>query len=165
MKNNKINVTHNMSYTRFYKIWQSMKIRCYNKKAINYCDYGARGISICKEWLESFENFRDDMYKSYLEHVDNYGEKDTSIDRIDVNKDYYPKNCKWATKIQQSNNRRVLPTQKLFKAVSSENIEYIEINQRKFAREHDLDSTSIIRCLQNKIKQHKGYRFNYVEEK
>ena len=106
MKNNKINVTHNMSYTRFYKIWQSMKIRCYNKKAINYCDYGARGISICKEWLESFENFRDDMYEKYLEHCKDFGEKDTSIDRIDVDGNYELNNCRWATTEEQNYNQR-----------------------------------------------------------
>jgi hypothetical protein len=100
------NITHGMTNTRFYKIWISMKNRCYNCKDDNYYYYGARGIQICNEWYVDFNNFYNDMYNSYINHCNQFGEKDTTLDRIDVDDNYYKDNCRWATIIEQSNNRR-----------------------------------------------------------
>lgn len=97
--------THNMSKTRFYKIWCSIKYRCLNEKSYKYYLYGGRGITVCDRWLK-FENFKEDMYSSYLAHVEKYGEKNTSIDRIDVNGNYEPNNCRWATNSEQQANTR-----------------------------------------------------------
>lgn len=98
-------LTHGMRNTRFYKVWQAMKNRCRNKKLACYPNYGGRGIKYCKEWM-SLECFRDDMYESYLDHAEEYGEKNTTLDRIDVNGDYCKENCRWVTKGEQSFNRR-----------------------------------------------------------
>lgn len=97
--------THNMSHTRFYKIWRGIICRCRYKSHISYKNYGGRGISVCNRW-NKFENFRDDMYESYLKHCEEFGEKDTSIDRIDNNGNYELSNCKWATIVEQRNNTR-----------------------------------------------------------
>ena len=97
---------HGMSNTRFFKIWMSMKYRCYNRNSEDYKNYGGRGIKVCDRWLELFTNFKEDMYESYLAHVDKYGEKDTSIDRIDADGNYCKENCRWATQETQQNNRR-----------------------------------------------------------
>ena len=89
---------HGMTKTRLYTAWQHMKDRCLNEKAINYKDYGGRGIGICTEWMK-FENF--------AEWSLTHGYSDTlSIDRIDNDKGYYPENCRWATWIQQRANQR-----------------------------------------------------------
>lgn len=155
---------HNMSNSKIYKAWCHIKERCYNNNICNYNDYGGRGITVCDRWLESFENFRDDMYKSYLDHVEEYGKKNTSIDRIDVDGNYCKDNCRWATNSEQMNNRRDLPSQKLFKAISPEGVEYIDNNCSKFSKVHNLNCSHMNKCINKRIghNSHKGWRFELL---
>ena len=68
-------VKHGWYKHPLYRKWVSMRQRCYDKNCINFNDYGGRGISMCDRWKDSFENFRDDIYQSYLDHVEKHGER------------------------------------------------------------------------------------------
>ena len=100
---------HGRSSTRLYQIWNQVVQRCTNPKSEKYEYYGGRGIKLCDRWLD-VDLFFVDMEEVYDKHVDIYGEKDTTIDRIDPNGDYEPNNCRWTTRSQQSRNTRVRPT-------------------------------------------------------
>ena len=92
--------THHSSGTRLYNIWCNIKGRCKNSSHRDYCNYGGRGISLCKEWDNSFETFRDWAY--------NNGYSDTlSIDRINVDGNYEPTNCRWTDSYTQNSNKRL----------------------------------------------------------
>lgn len=80
-----------------YRIWVSMKERCYNHKCSGYEHYGGRGVEVCEQWKNSFYAFIADMGERPI---------NTSIDRINVNGNYEPSNCRWATKHQQMANKR-----------------------------------------------------------
>ena len=90
---------HNKWNTRLYRIYQNMKQRCYNPKNKWYKNYGQRGITINKDWLDDFMNF-------YNWAINNGYSEELTLDRINVNGNYEPDNCRWATKIQQQNNMR-----------------------------------------------------------
>ena len=90
--------SHGMSSSPEYKTWYTIKRRCYEENFKEYYNYGGRGIAVCKRWLESFENFMQDMGRR---PSDNH-----SIERLDVNGNYCPENCTWIENRFQSRNHR-----------------------------------------------------------
>lgn len=89
------------SRKKIYKSWKNMKQRCFYKKDKSYKDYGGRGITVCEAWKDSFESFFD--YVSKLPH---YQEEGYTLDRINNEGNYEPNNVRWATKYEQTHNRR-----------------------------------------------------------
>jgi hypothetical protein len=95
----KNNVTHGMTNTGLYRSFKGMKARCYRKKDIHYCAYGGRGITICKEWLDNPKSFYDWA-------LANGWKEGLTIERIDVNGNYCPENCKWIPMSEQYKNKQ-----------------------------------------------------------
>lgn len=88
---------HGMSNTPEYYAWQNMKDRCFNKRNKQWNDYGGRGITVCDDWVASFLVFYNHMGPRPDGH---------SLDRVDVNGNYEPSNCRWATQNEQVLNTR-----------------------------------------------------------
>ena len=101
----KRNATHRMSKTTLYKAWSNMKARCYNKNRSDYSEYGGRGIKVCEEW-NVFENFKTWALENGFKEEKPHGKNLLSLDRINVDGDYEPSNCRWATDREQANNKR-----------------------------------------------------------
>ena len=91
--------THGMCYTPMYRKWAAIKNRCLNEKAVDFRHYGGRGITVCEEWINSFESFKEwSIQHGYSDSFD--------IDRIDNDKGYNPENCRYVTHKDNLNNRR-----------------------------------------------------------
>lgn len=123
-KNSKLN---GISKTRVYSIFRRMKERCYNPKNKRYSSYGARGIRICNEWLN-----KNDGIVNFYNWSMSHGYKDNlTIDRIDVNGNYSPNNCRWITNKEQQNNKtnNVYITYKGERKTISQWAEFLGVNK------------------------------------
>ena len=102
LKKDSYKYKHRLSKTRIYRIYRNMKRRCYCIKEKDYKHYGGRGIKVYAEWLDKENGFMN----FYNWSMQNGYRDDLSIDRINVNGNYEPSNCRWATAKQQANNKR-----------------------------------------------------------
>lgn len=91
--------THGKTNCRLYRIWNNMKRRCYTKTNHDYKDYGKRGISLCEDWKNDFNNF-------YTWAINNGYKDNLTIDRINNDGNYEPSNCRWITNREQQYNKR-----------------------------------------------------------
>ena len=140
---------------RFYQIWCDMRKRTTNPNSSEWDNYGGRGIS--SEEYKFFIDFFDDMYQSYAEHKIKYGEKDTTLDRINPNGDYTKSNIRWATRIEQQNNTR--DQLRTFIGISPVNEEYIFHNIKQFSLEHNLSKENVSATIRGVNKTCLGWKF------
>ena len=145
------NGTHHLTKTRCMRILYGMRKRCSDKNCLSYKDYGGRGISVCKEWMEKPESF-------YYWAMENGYSDNLTIDRINVNKGYCPENCRWVTKAEQNNNKRNV---KRVKCVETGEI-YISVADAK--RKTGTSDTLIGRCLKGAGKTAGGYHWRYAND-
>jgi hypothetical protein len=140
--------THNQKFTRLYAIWCGMKQRCYNPHRKEYRLYGGRGIKMDDSWASDFKTF----YKWAMAN----GYNDTlSIERIDVNGNYCPENCKWITLIEQADNKQ-----------NSKKIYCVELNKTyanaKIASKDFNVTPHAIRKACRENQRSANYHFKYV---
>lgn len=156
MPNINRNIVHGHSQrgkkTPEYYTWVSMRQRCNNPRVVGYKNYGGRGIKVCEAWKD-FLNFFADMGPR---------PEGLTLDRKDNNGNYEPGNCCWATRKEQNNNKRVSFFTSFFYGHGPNNEMIIWNSQTEIAKIFKLDKTSICRCVNNKLKIHKGWRFQII---
>ncbi len=103
MRGHRPNQTLAKDHPRLYGVWAAMKRRCYNKSCARYKSYGGRGIKVCDEW-QTFEPFFNWAMSNGYNEKAQYG--DCTIDRIDVDGNYEPNNCRWVDMKTQASNKR-----------------------------------------------------------
>ena len=138
--------------TRLYRIWAGMKTRTQNAKRLCFADYGGRGITICEEWKNSFEAFS--KWANENGYADNL-----TIDRIDNDKGYSPDNCRWATRKQQTQNRRS-DNAKEIQCVETKKIYH---SAREAANDVGCGRTNIVETLNGRSKTASGYHWIYTK--
>lgn len=122
--------THNGTNERLFKVWCEIKCRCYNKNKKNYYLYGGRGIKMCDEWRKDYSAFRDWALANGYDKEAVRGK--CTIDRVDVNKDYEPSNCRWVDAKTQGNNRR----DNKYITYNGETLTYTQWSERLFGKKY-----------------------------
>lgn len=151
----KANTTHGKVKSREYSSWNCMIQRCTNKKRKAYPIYGGRGIKVCDEWLNSFEQFLRDM-----------GErpKGRTLDRIDNEGNYEARNCKWSTPSEQKINQRPCKHYRegIMYSPCGDKYHIKKGGVNSFARDKKLHRSSLMRVLNGKARHTNGWTGNYI---
>ena len=147
--NREIITKHGLDGDKLYHVFNSMRNRCYSVNNNSYHNYGGRGIAICDEWLNDVTVF--------IEWAHNNGYTDgLTIDRIDVNGNYEPSNCRWISLYDNVLHAR--RTKYEYTAICPQGNIYTFTIASQFEREHSLVKGSIVRCCVNN-KPYKGWQF------
>lgn len=145
------------SRNQFYSIWCNLRTRTKPNYSKHHRYYD---IGINSNAFQYFVDFYDSMYESYIDHINKYGEGNTTIDRIDNNDSYYPENCRWATWDEQADNKS---SNIKFKAISPDGIGYHGSNLKRFCESHGLNyDNAVIGLHQGNQSWRSGWFFEKV---
>lgn len=152
----------NQIYNKVYQLWYNLIQRCTNKNHPRYKDYGDKGVTVCKRWLE-LENFIEDVDKIDGFDIDLFLNGELSLDKDIKNRDIMLYSLETCTFISSSENNKYKPNQqKLIVGISPENEVYEFYNQSEFAEKHNLKQNGISYCLlKSESKMYKGWKFFY----
>lgn len=144
---------------RIYNIWYKIIERCYNEKDDRYNYYGYKGVCVSDRWRD-FENFYNDNIEEYKTHVDEHGEDNTTIDRIDSNGNYESSNCRWATIMVQVYNRsntiNVEIKDKSYTLMELSDIYNIEYSTLQDRHKRGWRGEKLIQKVRNKNQKNRG---------
>ncbi len=150
-----------LSNHKLYKVWWGIKERCYHPEYnISYPNYGKKGIIMCEEWHD-FMNF-------YNWSIENGWNESLSIDRLDVDDNYTPDNCRWITlseNVARSNKsvpRHILPF--TYYGISPTGEEFEFSNANTFAQEHNLNANGLRRVARGERQHYKNWKFGYTDK-
>lgn len=150
---------HGFSNHKLYFVLQGMIERCTNSNHRAYCRYGARGISVCDEWIKDKNSF-------FTWAINNGYQEGLSIDRIDNDKGYYPDNCRWTTDSEQNINKHYKRSKSGYKNIELINKKYrVEIKRQKNIRQSkalSLEKAITLRDLW--LKEYKENPEKWIEE-
>jgi hypothetical protein len=152
---------HSLSQTRLNRLWRGMKQRCYNIHSKEYDNYGGRGIVVCDEWRNNFSAFAEWALNNGFKENAKRGE--CTIDRIDVNGNYEPGNCRWTTQREQCNNKRNNVKVSQFSTDGNFVATYDSIAIASRTVKVDRDSISAV-CKGKRLTAG-GFRWQYAEKK
>lgn len=147
--------THGDTHTRLYRIWKGMKARCMITTSQSYKWYGAKGVSVCEDWLS---------YEPFKKWAKENGYNDTlSIDRINPYGNYEPSNCRWATNKEQRNNHRDDSNkERIGQAVICIETDEQYISAMAASRKLGIDNSSILKVCKEKRKTAGGYTWKFA---
>lgn len=134
---------HGCSNDRLYGVWRSMKARCNRQTHHKYKDYGGRGITVCNEWSRSFTKFREWALDNGYDYNAPYGQ--CTLDRINVDGNYEPSNCRWVDSKTQANNQRPRRQKVRGIEVDYRGVHYISLAQ--LAREYGFHPSRLERRI------------------
>lgn len=157
-------IKHGMNRTKIYSVYANIKYRCYNPNHPEFHNYGGKGIIVCNEWMG------DNGFANFYEWALNNGYKEgLTIDRLNSDGNYEPSNCQWITRSENTiKSNKICQHRKANKGtyygINSKNEYYEFDNASQFAREHELNPNMIRRIANGNGKEHKGWRFGFVNE-
>lgn len=158
------NIKHGMNRTKIYSVYANIKYRCYNNNHHEFHNYGGKGIVMCDEWLG------ENGFANFYEWALNNGYKEgLTIDRLDSDGNYEPNNCQWITRSENTiKSNKICQHRKADKGTYygiNPNGDYYEFdNASQFSKEHGLNPNMVRRIANGNGKEHKNWRFGFVNE-